>query len=420
MITNSIKYSIRTGVVFLMAVAFAACSSDDEPFFSVSEDDSPRILNTDFPKENADDPNSAILFSINRDQNLKFEIIATPTAYSTVTWYIDDQLVATGNTINQPVEAGNYTLRIVVTTTKGKETSRTCKLVVKELAGDPVPGTDAAERLVVPGTTAKLHGDNLSKVTKLVINGQQAPATYNSADQCIDYTVPTGLADGAYRISVIDDQNKSYGAGKMMVTNSACLIKTAFAGSSKQNFVLEGKKLNEVNSITIDGKNCVIVSKSAESITLTAPELSVGDYVLKGTTASGQSLKMVKNNQFVETAQFIVANEDVFWMGDWSVSWELPDGNPNKEWKFLSQEKVASFEIGHTLHISLKYDASATYHQYQIDNYSWALLPGQAKTDITQDTVVEIEITTEFKDAVASGGFAIHGHGFNVTRAAYK
>ena len=44
-------------------------------------------------------------------------------------------------------------------------------------------------------------------------------------------------------------------------------------------------------------------------------------------------------------------------------------------------------------------------------------LPGQVPTDFENDTVVTLPITAEVKADVASkGGFAIHGHGFNVKK----
>ena len=99
---------------------------------------------------------------------------------------------------------------------------------------------------------------------------------------------------------------------------------------------------------------------------------------------------------------------------------ELKIGDITDWLGFISQEDFAKYQIGHTLTFSLKYDASATYHQYQFDNWEWASLPGQQKTDITGDTDVAIEITQDLKDAVAAKGLRIHGHGFSVVRVTYK
>ena len=100
--------------VSLMCCAFAAlftsCSKDEEAFYTVSENDSPRILNTDFPDGG---------FSINRDANLKFEVLVTPADYTKVIWYADGKEEYVGNTIDKAFEAGEYTLKILAVTTQG-------------------------------------------------------------------------------------------------------------------------------------------------------------------------------------------------------------------------------------------------------------------------------------------------------------
>ncbi len=51
--------------------------------------------------------------------------MVTPVHYTTVTWFIDDEQVAEGLTIDVPVLAGDHIVKIVAKTTKGLETSRT-------------------------------------------------------------------------------------------------------------------------------------------------------------------------------------------------------------------------------------------------------------------------------------------------------
>lgn len=394
------------------AAALTSCSKEEEAFFTVTENDSPRILNTDFPDGG---------FSINRNENLYFEILVTPTDMTTVKWVIDnDKVVHIGDTINQPFEAGDYNLKILAVTNKGKETSRTLKLKVKALDGDPQTGNDAADRIVMAGAAVKLHGTNIANIKKVAIDGQEVDATYNNAEECIEYTIPTDLSDGSYRISVIDGEGISYGADKIVIVTKPTVLNSTFAGMSKDAVTVEGFFLSNVATITIDGKECTITEKTDSKLTFTTPELEVGDHVLKGTTTNGEPVSFCKDNQLVETALFIIAAEKVIWTGDYPVSWELPDGNPNKEWREISQDVFATFEVGHTLTISLKYDATASYHQYQFDNWEWTQLPGQHNTELTADTDVPIEITQELKDAVAEKAFCIHGHGFSVTHVTYK
>ena len=44
-------------------------------------------------------------------------------------------------------------------------------------------------------------------------------------------------------------------------------------------------------------------------------------------------------------------------------------------------------------------------------------IAGQSGTDFSGNIVAKLPITQEVKDAIAEGGFAIHGHGFNVVKA---
>ena len=112
-----------------------------------------------------------------------------------------------------------------------------------------------------------------------------------------------------------------------------------------------------------------------------------------------------------------IAAETVLWEGSWYVSWELPDGDEHKEWKHLGQADFASYAEGTTVCFYLEQTPDATYAKYQIDNGSWGLLPGQAGTDFSGATVAKLPMNAEVKAAIAEGGFAIHGHGFNVVKA---
>ena len=112
-----------------------------------------------------------------------------------------------------------------------------------------------------------------------------------------------------------------------------------------------------------------------------------------------------------------IAAETVLWEGSWYVSWELPEGDEHKEWKGLVQENFASYAEGTTVCFYLEQAEGATYAQYTLDDWSWNLLPGQAKTDFSVSTVAKLPMTAEVKAAIAANGFAIHGHGFNVVKA---
>ena len=112
-----------------------------------------------------------------------------------------------------------------------------------------------------------------------------------------------------------------------------------------------------------------------------------------------------------------IAAETVLWEGSWYVSWDEPEGSEHREWKHLGQADFAAYEVGTTVCFYMEQAEGATYAKYQIDNWSWVLLPGQTATDFSGSTVAKLPITQEVKDAIAAGGFAIHGHGYNVVKA---
>ena len=112
-----------------------------------------------------------------------------------------------------------------------------------------------------------------------------------------------------------------------------------------------------------------------------------------------------------------IAAETLLWEGSWYVSWEEPEGSEHREWKHLGQADFAAYEVGTTVCFYMEQAEGATYAKYQIDNWSWVLLPGQSGTDFSGNIVAKLPITQEVKDAIAEGGFAIHGHGFNVVKA---
>ena len=116
-------------------------------------------------------------------------------------------------------------------------------------------------------------------------------------------------------------------------------------------------------------------------------------------------------------AMTVMATETVLWEGSWYVSWDEPEGSEHREWKHLGQADFASYELGTTVCFYMEQAEGATYAKYQIDNWSWILLPGQTGTDFSGNVVAKLPITQEVKDAIAAGGFAIHGHGFNVVKA---
>ena len=210
------KGKVLKAMMMLLAVGFAlagtstlsSCSSDDEPYFTVSEDDNPRILNTDLADS-----------KINRKTNYKLEIKVTPVHYTTVTWLLDGTKIAEGTTIDQLLPIGNHELKIVATTTKGKTTSRTLNVTVTPAADDPALGTNAIELWVAPGETTTIHKcKNLGLVQKVLIAGKEAAFEVLDEGTALKVTAPSDLANGDYDITLVDGSGVQFPCGKIKVT----------------------------------------------------------------------------------------------------------------------------------------------------------------------------------------------------------
>ena len=210
------KGKVLKAMMMLLAVGFAlagtstlsSCSSDDEPYFTVSEDDDPRILNTDLADS-----------KIDRKTNYKLEIKVTPVHYTTVTWLLDGNQIAEGNTIDQTLPLGNHELKIVATTTKGKSTSRTLKVTVTPTADDPALGTNAVELWVAPGAETTIYKcKNLGTVTKVMVGGKEVAFEVLEEGKALKLTAPTGLENGDYDITLVDGEGNQFSGGIIKVT----------------------------------------------------------------------------------------------------------------------------------------------------------------------------------------------------------
>ena len=213
------KGKVLKAMMMLLAVGFAlagtstlsSCSSDDEPYFTVSEDDNPRILNTDLADS-----------KIDRKTNYKLEIKVTPVHYTTVTWLLDGTQIAEGITIDQTLPVGNHELKIVATTTKGKTTSRTLNVTVTPAADDPALGTNASELWVAPGAETTIHNcKNLGTVAKVLVGGKEVAFEVLEEGTALKLTAPTGLENGDYDITLVDGNGVQFPCGTIKVTTEA-------------------------------------------------------------------------------------------------------------------------------------------------------------------------------------------------------
>ena len=213
------KGKVLKAMIMLFAMSFAlagtsslsSCSSDDDPYFTVSENDDLRISNTDLSDS-----------KIDRKTNYKLEIKVTPIHYTTVTWLLDGTQIAEGTTIDQTLPVGNHELKIVATTTKGKTTSRTLNVTVTPAADDPALGTNAIELWVAPGKTTTIHEcKSLGLVQKVLIADKEVAFEVLDEGTTLKVTAPSDLANGDYDITLVDGNGVQFAGGTIKVTTEA-------------------------------------------------------------------------------------------------------------------------------------------------------------------------------------------------------
>lgn len=324
------KGKVLKAMMMLLAVGFAlsgtstlsSCSSDDEPYFTVSEDDNPRILNTDLADS-----------KIDRKTNYKLEIKVTPVHYTTVTWLLDGTKIAEGTTIDQPLPLGDHELKIVATTTKNKTTSRTLKVTVIPAADDPALGTNASELWVAPGAETTIHNcKNLGTVTKVMVGGKEVAFEVLEEGTALKLTTPTGLENGDYDITLVDGSGVQFPCGTIKVT--------------------------------------------------TEPRPSM---------------------------------ENTLWEGHHYVSWDLGDGDPNKNFNLITKDQVAKWKEGQTLRVYCSMKDDDAYHQIKLATGWWHDLT--SPYEFGEGNVVKFELTQDALDKMAAEeGFICVGHGYYVDK----
>lgn len=402
----------------VMSVVFTSCSTDDA-FSTATPDDNPRILNPIFPdRQNGQLATFATIF---RTDTLNMNLTVTPADYTTVTYSIDEKEVAQGKELKLPLLAGTYTMKIVASTQAGKSTSREGLIVVKPLSTDPYSSAVSSERIIAPATKARLLGVNLENVKSLKLGDVTVSSVTYGKDgdqEYLEYDVPASMAEGTYRVVLVDNEGKEYGAEVVTVSKAALIVSGASRANANSVWILKGINLENVVSITVGDKTVTaFTAQTANEITLICPALSDGDYTLTGKTKDGKALQFYTSTGAKEQFTVTISSEITLWEGHHYVSWEYPDGNPNKTFNLIGIDKFATFKAGSTLRIYYTLEPTATYHQMQTTTGWWTDLPGTSKIDLTSDGVKEVLLTQECLDLIqAQGGFLCVGHGYYVDR----
>lgn len=405
-------------IMLAMSFGLIACT-EETPFSTATENDDPRILDPLFPdRVNGELP---VVSNISRDANFSMTLTVTPADYTTVTWFIDEEEIQTGKEIDLALKAGTYHLKVTATTSIGKSTYREGLIQVNPLADDPWATEIGFERIITTGAKAQLYGNNLDKVNSIVIGGKTATDiayTENGENSYIEYTVPEGLADGTYRIILVDNGGNEYGGNKVTVTSDALITADSERTTANSEWVMTGINLNQIESFTFGGQTVSsFIRQSETEIAFTCPSLEDGEYTLTGRTTSGKEVMFYTTAGNITEQTVVVSSERVLWEGHHYVSWDLPDDNPNKTFNLIGKDVFASIKAGAVLSIYYSVNSADEYHQLRTTTGWWNDLPGTAVIEFQEDGVKQIQLTQEVLDKIQTeDGFLCIGHGYYVDR----
>ena len=405
-------------IMLAMSFGLIACT-EETPFSTATENDDPRILDPLFPdRVNGELP---VVSNISRDANFSMTLSVTPADYTTVTWFIDEEEIQTGKEIDLALKAGTYHLKVTATTSIGKSTYREGLIQVNPLADDPWATEIGFERIITTGAKAQLYGNNLDKVNSIVIGGKTATDiayTENGENSYIEYTVPEGLADGTYRIILVDNGGNEYGGNKVTVTSDALITAGSERTTANSEWVMTGINLNQIESFTFGGQTVSsFIRQSETEIAFTCPSLEDGEYTLTGRTTSGKEVMFYTTAGNITEQTVVVSSERVLWEGHHYVSWDLPDDNPNKTFNLIGKDVFASIKAGAVLSIYYSVNSADEYHQLRTTTGWWNDLPGTAVIEFQEDGVKQIQLTQEVLDKIQTeDGFLCIGHGYYVDR----
>lgn len=405
-------------IMLAMSFGLIACT-EETPFSTATENDDPRILDPLFPDQvNGELP---VVSNISRDANFSMTLTVTPADYTTVTWFIDGEEIQTGKEIDLALKAGTYHLKVTATTSIGKSTYREGLIQVNPLADDPWATEIGFERIITTGAKAQLYGNNLDKVNSIVIGGKTATDiayTENGENSYIEYTVPEGLADGTYRIILVDNGGNEYGGNKVTVTSDALITAGSERTTANSEWVMTGINLNQIESFTFGGQTVSsFIRQSETEIAFTCPSLEDGEYTLTGRTTSGKEVMFYTTAGNITEQTVVVSSERVLWEGHHYVSWDLPDDNPNKTFNLIGKDVFASIKAGAVLSIYYSVNSADEYHQLRTTTGWWNDLPSTAVIEFQEDGVKQIQLTQEVLDKIQTeDGFLCIGHGYYVDR----
>ena len=407
------KYLIYLAV---LAVVFASCEKNT-PFDTQSPDDEPLIL-----KPYNESGTGSFTYNLgNPDTPLFDSVTVTPSNYTTVNWYLNGLLVFTGLKIEMTFPTGSYELIIEAVTTAGKRTERKGSVTVSPYDTDPYSATPAAGRHCVPGNPTTLEGSNLTQVDKVLLTkdifGKEVVNTITPEVGATDTQLAIVLPetqDGRYYVRFKNAEGKIFGAGDINVHNASVALSGYSEFVPGTEWTITGVKLENVASVKLDETVITELTKTATSITFTAPNAEVGDHKLSIKNDDGSSVYFITADGLVETVTAMVSAETTIWEGSCVINW----GDSKVE---LTTEMMKDVPVGSTIYVYFNVP-DAEYHALRITDDWWShdLLP-QVDGMEGKPNPYTFVYDEAGKEAVDQTGKAlVTGFGLEITKISFK
>lgn len=407
-------FNLMTAVA-LAALLLNACAKK-EPFFTATEEDYPRILNTNFPTWTDGVP--GVLSSLVRTTPFTFSLVVTPAQHTSVVWYLDEQEVAQGKDIEILLGVGTYMGKVVAANPSGQSTSRSFQIVVRPTDADPVVNLVGENRLVAPSATAAIEGTRLGGIAKVLLNGKEMEIL-SSADDKITFQIPDNMAAGEYKVSFVTKSGEevdawytadgtNYQGYTIIVSTDPVVGESEFKGKAGADFTASGINLQHVQSISVNGLDAAIVSKSFDQLVFTCPAgLEPGTYDVTGKDDNNKPL----NFNGAEKATLTVTNEVVIWTGSHYVDWGTPFAGVKETLRGYVQ--VGSIVRGYVSGSGQGCLATSWWNNI----YTGEGDPKRGDVAISGDQVLEYTLTQTSLDLMdAQNGVLFVGTGYTITK----
>ena len=405
----------------LLLIALAAATiltgcQPEAPFDTQSLKDAPIILTP------YNEPGTCTLAYdlINPDTPLYDSVTVTPSAYTTINWYLNNTLVYTGTKIDMCFPAGTYALTIEAVTQAGLRTERTGTVTVHPYDYDPYSAAPTAGRHLAPGVETQIDGQNLSKAKNVIISKDifggdmvhTITPTYQE-DGFLKFILPD-TEDGNYFLRLQDADGKLYGADNIHVHNGAVALAGFAEMPAGSTWVITGVNLQKVAKVQVGDVEITDLQVTETSVTLTAPALEVGEYTLSMFNEDGSAVLFVTDEGAVEQVKTIVPNETTIWTGSVTIDW-------NADLVKVDASVMAAVPVGATIYVYFEVPA-AEYHAMRVTTPWWDvdLLP-QVDGMENQPNPYSFPYTAEGKEAVdRTGAMSVVGFGLTVTKITFK